>query len=200
MKNENPYFGKFVKKDLNWGAIRALTGIQSELEHFIDRFKGSRSESDGDYIDLENACRITEGDGFLFYSIDIPGSRIEDIRLEVRGETLWVCTKRVDPAHLTYALSSIQAEHSDTTKRDRNEKARLMQGTVPLPQTVDADNLMASYENGVLNVFIPKSRVTRTKTVQVIQGNGKANGLLGEKLKMAATTAREAEERARALS
>ncbi|WP_424007835.1 archaeal heat shock protein Hsp14 [Haloferax denitrificans] len=93
----------------------------------------------------EMAIDVTDHDGEIVVTVDLPGYEKEDIALSVANRTLTV--------EATRELDEERAEGEYLRRERRHESARR---TIRLPETVDEDGASASYHNGVLTVTLPK--------------------------------------------
>ncbi|RDZ65798.1 heat-shock protein Hsp20 [Haloferax sp. Atlit-12N] len=96
----------------------------------------------------EMAIDVTDHDGEIVVTVDLPGYEKEDISLSVANRTLTV--------EATREMSDEQADGEYLRRERRHESARR---TIRLPETVDEDGASASYHNGVLMVTLPKRDV-----------------------------------------
>jgi HSP20 family protein len=92
----------------------------------------------------------------VVYAFDLPGIPEEQINLEVKDETLTVSAER---------------EKTEETSENGFYRFERRYGTfaraVGLPQGVDQDNISARYENGVLEVRVPKPEEQKPKKIQL---------------------------------
>ncbi|WP_148416020.1 archaeal heat shock protein Hsp14 [Haloferax sp. KTX1] len=93
----------------------------------------------------EMAIDVTDHDGEIVVTVDLPGYEKEDISLSVANRTLTV--------EATRELDEERADGEYLRRERRHESARR---TVRLPESVDEDGASASYHNGVLTVTLPK--------------------------------------------
>lgn len=91
-------------------------------------------------VDLED-----RGDEFVLTG-DLPGFETEDIDVRMQEQTL----------HIT-ADHDESSEESDGEYVHRERRQTSIKRSVPLPSPVDADDVTASYNNGVLTVRLPKA-------------------------------------------
>ncbi|CQR51107.1 Acid shock protein [Haloferax massiliensis] len=96
----------------------------------------------------EMAIDVTDHDGEIVVTVDLPGYEKEDISLSVANRTLTVDATR--------ELDEERAEGEYLRRERRHESARR---TIRLPESVDEDGASASYHNGVLTVTLPKRDV-----------------------------------------
>lgn len=93
----------------------------------------------------EMAIDVTDHDGEIVVTVDLPGYEKSDIALSVANRTLTV--------EATRELDAERADGEYLRRERRHESARR---TIHLPETVDEDGASASYHNGVLTVTLPK--------------------------------------------
>jgi HSP20 family protein len=92
----------------------------------------------------------------VVYAFDLPGIPEEQINIEVKDETL-----------------TVSADREKTQESSENGFYRFERryGTfaraVGLPQGVDQDNISAHYENGVLEVRVPKPEEQKPKKIEL---------------------------------
>lgn len=94
---------------------------------------------------------LTEDDKNYNMSIEIPGSKKEDIKVNVVDNNL-----------------EIKVEHKKENKKEDPKKGYYSYSSkymgyyrsFTLPKNVDTENIDAEYKNGVLNLKIPKKEIT----------------------------------------
>lgn len=87
---------------------------------------------------------------------ELPGIKEEDIDVSVVGDTLTVKGERK-------AESEVKEEDYYCCERSYGSFSR----SIALPSTVDANKIEASYENGVLEVSLPKAAKVKPKKISV---------------------------------
>ena len=102
-----------------------------------------------DVEDQENLIRV---------SFEIPGVNREDVTVTVENGVLTVAgEKRVE------RMSGDGKSGSQSIERRYGRFER----SLALPQTIDADNVSAQYENGVLTLELPKSAESRKRRIAI---------------------------------
>src|SRR3990172_5477492 len=99
---------------------------------------------------------VFERDGKLFVRVDVPGMRVEDIEVTVDGDMLTVRGKREEE-------KEVKEKDYYCSERSYGEFTR----TIRLPEEVSPDEVDAHYENGVLEVAVPRPAALETKPVKV---------------------------------
>ena len=99
---------------------------------------------------------VWETGGELVYAFDLPGIPEDRISIEVNDETLTVSATR---------------DKVDETTENGFYRFERRYGTfargVGLPQGVDQDSISARYENGVLEVRVPKPEEQKPKKIEL---------------------------------
>lgn len=99
-------------------------------------------------IDYQTACDIRESEDHYLISYDMPGVRKEDIKIEVQKNELL-----------------ISGERQNAPGQDR--PTRKFEKTFTLANTIDTEKIEAQYENGVLQVALPKAESAKPRIVQI---------------------------------
>ncbi len=100
-----------------------------------------------DIFEEADAIRITA---------EVPGVRPEDVKISLEGNVLTI-----------HGQKQQQAEER-TERVHRYERTYgVFERTFTLPATVDAHNIKASYDQGVLTVTLPKMAEARPRQIQV---------------------------------
>ncbi len=123
-------------------------------------------------VDSLPTCDINETREHYLVSFDMPGVKKEDIKIEVQGNTLLISGERQH-----------EIKESNTEIAIRHERIYgKFERTFELPNSINADKIEAQYDNGVLNVALPKAEAAKGRTVQIQTGEaGFFSKLLGSK-------------------
>ena len=123
------------------------------------------------------ACDIEELDTHYVVSFDLPGVKKEDVKIELRdGNQLVVSGER---------KSEHQDDEANRISVERYSGSFMRVFT--LPTSVDSEKIETNYENGVLQIGIPKTDAAKPKQIEIKEGKGRlVNRLLGHKEKKAA--------------
>jgi HSP20 family protein len=100
-------------------------------------------------------CDIEETDSHFLVSFDLPGIKKDDVKIDLRDHQLTVSGERKE-------------ELKGRKSRERYYGAFARSFT--LPSNVDADHVDASFEDGVLQVALPKTAVSERKQIPVKEG------------------------------
>lgn len=100
---------------------------------------------------------VTEGD--LVLTFDLPGLTGDDVSIELADGFLTVRGERKRP-ELANGTSWIHAERAFGSFARR----------IAVPKGVDADAIMASMDNGVLSLIVPKPERLKPRTIEIGSG------------------------------
>lgn len=99
---------------------------------------------------------IFEEPELLRITAEIPGVKPEDVKISIEGNLL------------TIAGTKEQVAEEKAERVYRYERSYgAFERSFTLPATVDADHIKAAYENGVLNMVLPKVEKARPRMVKV---------------------------------
>lgn len=138
----------------------AATDFTNRVNRFLSDAFGL-SALDSQYRDSVNASWVPPVDIFeaadaIRIMAEIPGVKPEDVKITHEGNVLTIHGQK-------------QQEAEERTERvHRYERTYgVFERTFSLPATVDANNIKASYDQGVLTVSIPKTAEARPRQIQV---------------------------------
>lgn len=114
-----------------------------------------------DEREFSPASELMEEENHYLLSMDLPGMKKEDIKIEVADGTLVISGERKN------------AKHNDTNQVHRYEKTYgSFKRSFVLPNTIDAEKVEARYEDGVLELYLPKTEVAQVRKIEVQSGKG----------------------------
>jgi HSP20 family protein len=94
--------------------------------------------------------------------IEVPGIEEKDIDVRVENHTLTVHGER-----------KIEKEEKEENYRRVERQYGSFTRSFTLPQTVDTENVSATYEKGVLKIALPKKAEAKPKQIKVQVGSEK---------------------------
>ncbi|HEX5915873.1 MAG TPA: Hsp20/alpha crystallin family protein [Rubrobacter sp.] len=137
---------------VRWEPFRELGTLNSELSRLMGVLEGNGRAAQT----WVPALDVWETPSEVVYAFDLPGIPEDQISIEVKDETLTVSAER--------------AKVEETTENGFYRFERRY-GTfaraVGLPQGVDQENISARYENGVLEVRVPKPEEPKPKKIEL---------------------------------
>ncbi len=137
---------------VRWEPFRELAALQSEMSRWMNGLEGPGRVTQS----WVPALDVWETPAEVVYAFDLPGIPEEAISIEVKDETL-----------------SVSAERTQTgeTTEDGFYRFERRYGTfaraVGLPQGVDQEQIAARYENGVLEIRVPKPAEAKPRKIEL---------------------------------
>jgi HSP20 family protein len=134
--------------------------IATEMEHLVDRMFPKSTCGEGcnstDSVAYSPAMDVTETETQFSIELDLPGVKATDVKIELSEDKLTIQgTRSASPA-------------SEGTQRHREERSfGVFRRTLILPKLVDSDNVEAHYQDGVLNVIVPKVPKAQPKSIEI---------------------------------
>lgn len=159
---------------VRWDPSSEITSLQGEMNRLFNTFFAPNGTQTGDGggsgarqrwippMDVYDA-----GDHFVL-KVDLPGMAEEDISIEVESDTLSVSGERTRESK----------QEGESWYRMERAYGSFMR-SVQLPDGVDAESVTAHFDNGVLEVHVPKPEQRKPRKVSIgraraIEGSGSA--------------------------
>lgn len=139
------------------------TSFDSSVDRFFNDFWKPLHEA-APTRTFKLACDIEETDSHFLLSLDVPGVDRKDIKIEVVQGELRISGQRKLQRH---------AKDKGWTFAERGEGHFLR--SFRLGEGVDAENVEAKYENGVLYVALAKTQPSRAREVHIADANAPEN-------------------------
>ena len=147
---------------VRWEPVRELNSLQNDMNRLFNTFFDAPAPGNGGGA-LRRwipAMDLVESPQHIVLKADLPGLTDEDVKIEVEDNVLTVSGER-------------KAEHED--KREgfvRVERAfGAFRRSLTLPEGVDAERVTASFDNGVLEIRIPKPEERKPRRVAIRVGD-----------------------------
>jgi HSP20 family protein len=102
------------------------------------------------------AVDVFEKEDKFVVKAELPGMKEEDIHVSVVGDTLSIKGEK---------KTETEVKEEDYYRSERSYGS--FYRSIPLPSNVDADKIKASFEDGVLEVALPKSAKVKPKKIAV---------------------------------
>jgi HSP20 family protein len=149
---------------VRWEPMRELDTLQTEMNRLFNTFFDEGDNGNGAARARRRwapAVDLFEREDTLVLKADLPGLGEDDVQIEVHDNALTISGER-------------RAEFEDKQQGYyRVERAfGSFARSLSLPEGVDADKIRASFDNGVLEVTIPKPEKTQPRRIE-IDGNQK---------------------------
>jgi HSP20 family protein len=143
---------------VRWEPFRELASFQNEMSRWMNGLLDGPGGATQNWVP---SLDVWETDSEVVYAFDLPGIPQDTISIETKEDTLTVSAER-----------ERREEASDEGFYRFERRYGTFARAVGLPQGVDQDQISASYDNGVLEVRVPKPeeekprRIALSKTVE----------------------------------
>jgi len=139
----------------------SLWDFMSEVEKAFDEAWTSEKAPAVAETKFAPPVEVQETQDYFLLSLDLPGVSEKDIRIDMHDGRLSISGER----------RSEQKESSGQFRRVERSYGRF-ERAFQLPVQVQEDKVQARFENGVLEIMIPKSEQSKARTIQVETGKG----------------------------
>jgi HSP20 family protein len=142
-----------------WDPFQDLLAIQDEMNQVFGR---ARQGQGGGGRVWAPALDISERKDAYLVSVELPGVKADDLDITLED-----------------GLLTIQGERQFTSESSEQQYHRVerrygsFRRSITLPSQVKADAIEASFENGVLEVVVPKAEEAKPKKITVRAGGGR---------------------------
>lgn len=126
---------------------------------FDDLMNHERLLKNGDIMQSPAANIKETEDGFVV-ELAAPGKQKDDFKIELNHNVLSISSE-------SKTEHEVKDEKERYTRKEFNYNS--FQRSFVLPSSVDSDKITANYENGVLNISIPKKEEVKKKPVRNIE-------------------------------
>ena len=137
---------------------RELSLLQGDVNRVFERFFGPQGVAAGDARWAPALDIVEEGDRFVLH-MDLPGMSDDDVEIELEDRLLRVSGERRD-----------QRERSADGFRRIERSFGRFERVLTLPRGVDAEQVAASFDRGVLEITIPKPEERRPRRIGINTG------------------------------
>lgn len=154
-----------------WPTRSLAFELFDEMDRYVDDWSRLSPSKVYDERAFAPTCDVAEVDDHYLMSLDLPGMKKEDIKIHISDHTLTISGER---------------------KRENTEKNHKVQlyeksygffkRSFNLPSTIEADKVEARYEDGVLELYLPKTQAAKPRQIEIqTERSGFFGKLLGAK-------------------
>ena len=138
---------------VRWEPLRELASLQSEMSRWMNGVLDGPGRVTQNWVP---ALDVWETPTEVVYAFDLPGIPEEAITIEVKDETLTISAERAKTE-----------ETSDEGFYRFERRYGTFARAVGLPQGVDSQHIAARYEDGVLEVRVPKPEEQKPHRIEL---------------------------------
>jgi HSP20 family protein len=137
-------------------APSTLRNLQREVDDIFDQFFSRGSADEGSSALWAPSTDLVETDDAYRMHLDVPGMSKEDIEINLRNRTLTVSGER----------TRTRFEEAEDHVRTERAFGRFHR-SFTLPDAVDPNNIEAHYDNGVLQITVPKTETAARRQIEI---------------------------------
>jgi HSP20 family protein len=142
---------------MRWDPFRDLLSIQDEMNQVFRRATGQGGQGEASEGRLwAPAIDISERKDAYIVTAEIPGVRPEDLDVSLEDGVLTIKGER-----------QFSQESSEQQWHRVERRYGAFRRTITLPTRTKADEIEASFENGLLEVVVPKAEEARPRKIQI---------------------------------
>jgi HSP20 family protein len=129
-----------------------LNRMEEEMEDLVERFWGG----DGGKVGFLPTADLVETENQFEVTVDLPGLKPEEVNVELKNGELWISGKREE-----------KKEEKGKTYHRIERRHGEFRRVLPLPSTIDEEQIEAKFEHGVLRITVPKTEQAKPKHIEV---------------------------------
>src|SRR5271165_595059 len=146
-----------------WEPFREFTTLQDRMNRlFRDSFGPEGREEALSTAAFAPPVDVYEDEHNITLKIEVPGIEEKDIDVRIENNTLTVHGER-----------KFEKEEKEENYRRVERQYGSFTRSFSLPTTVDAEQVKANYEKGILNISLPKKAEAKPKQIKVNVGGEK---------------------------
>jgi len=149
-----------------WDPFQDLLAIQDEMNQLFGRAVGQDGQGRGQGQAGERmwapALDISERKDAYVVTVEVPGVKADDLDITLEDGLLTIQGER-----------RFTQESSDQQFHRVERRYGSFRRSITLPAQVQAEQIEASFEDGVLEVIVPKAEEAKPKKISVRSGGGR---------------------------
>lgn len=142
---------------VRWNPVNEMMNLQREMNRFFNGMP-TRTNRDEDYESAvwSPMTDITEDVDKYVLNFDLPGLKKEDIKMNFSDNTLKISGERF-----------AEEQKKDTTSHRVERVSGKFYRSFNFPTQVNAENISATYADGVLTVTVPKAEEVKPRLISI---------------------------------
>lgn len=133
-----------------WDPFREFEDLYTQMGRWMDSAMGRGGDSPG----WSPLADVTEDEDGYLVEVELPGVKRDDISIELLGSELAVS-------------GTLQEKERQGLVRHRTRRTGEFHYRVRLPQSVDADKIEATLDEGVLSIRVPKVEAAKPRRIAI---------------------------------
>lgn len=141
---------------VRWSPFREMVDMQRRMDRLFEEMTGNLESNEWTEAGNWLALDVHDNGESYLVEADLPGFNADDIDITLHDHTLTI---------------SGEIKKEDVQEGERRilseRRYGLFRRSVRLPDAVDAENVEATYDNGVLKLALPKSEAAKPRQISV---------------------------------
>ncbi|MDP1846812.1 MAG: Hsp20/alpha crystallin family protein [Solirubrobacteraceae bacterium] len=158
---------------VRWDPLRDIDSLQGEMNRLFSTFFDTPTNRGANGGGVTRrwipAMDLIEAGEHFVLKADLPGMTEADVNIELENNVLTISGER---------RAELEDKHEGYYRLERTSGA--FARSLTLPEGVDAGAVSAAFDNGVLEVRIPKPEQAKPKRVQIAVGGGEPRTIEGD--------------------
>jgi HSP20 family protein len=150
-----------------WEPFREFSTLQDRMNRLFRESYNQNGDEALTTSQFAPAVDVYEDEHNVSLKVEVPGIDEKDIDIRLENNTLTVHGER-----------KIEKEEKEENFRRVERQYGGFTRTFTLPQTVDSENVSATYDKGVLKITLPKKAEAKPKQIKVNVGSSKSGNTL----------------------
>jgi HSP20 family protein len=126
------------------------------MDDLMDRFFSHEGGLLSSADKLSPTTNMAETDVAYQVSVDLPGVKVEDVSVELKEGHLVISGQRQE-----------ETQEEGKTFHLVERRYGQFRRTIPIPGSIEQEQIEAHYKDGVLTITLPKSEAEKTKKIEV---------------------------------
>ena len=136
---------------------RSLRSLQDEVNRVFDSLFSPPTDEDGERMPMWTPrIDLSEADDAFHLHVDLPGLDKKDVKIRMEDNRLVISGERREQ-------KTEKGQNMVHTERSFGSFYRSLR----LPKSIDESKIKATFRNGVLNVDLPKTEVSKPKQIEI---------------------------------
>jgi len=145
-----------MNNTIRWNPFREIAEMQRQLDRVFDNgWNDVESRLDSTWMPID----VTETEGNYTVVANLPGLNIEDINVNFHDGVLTISGE----------MQQTKTDNEDDRILVRERSYGKFSRRINLPVSVDADNISAGYDSGVLTLELPKAESAKPRQIEIKQ-------------------------------
>lgn len=139
-------------------ATDRFVGLFDRMEREMQDLMEGPWGSDGGQLAMNfvPSVDLVEGENEFTVTVDLPGLKPEEVKVEFKGGSLWITGERKE-----------EKEEKEKTYHHIERRYGQFRRVLPLPSSVKEGEIEAKFTDGTLKVSVPKVEEAKAKLIEV---------------------------------